>query len=136
MSWRFTIVLLIGIIGVIHAEEPLWTASPLTAEGEFTTGIEGPATDAQGNIFAVNYSKQGTIGRVTQEGKGEVYVTLPNGSIGNGIRFNRDGLMFVADYVNHNILTVDAKTREIRVFAHEASMNQPNDLTIGADGTL
>src|SRR5688572_27079079 len=136
MIERIGIALILVTASVAAADDTLWTAKALTMEGEFTTGIEGPATDAQGNIFAVNYSKQGTIGRVTQEGKGEVYVTLPNGSIGNGIRFNRDGLMFVADYVNHNILTVDAKTREIRVFAHEASMNQPNDLTIGADGTL
>lgn len=35
--------------GVAQGEEPpLWVASPLTMVGEFTKGIEGPATDNRG----------------------------------------------------------------------------------------
>ena len=71
--------------------DELWVAKPLTKTGEFTPGIEGPATAASGAIYAVNFAQQGTIGRVTPEGKGEVYVTLPEGSVGNGIRFDRAG---------------------------------------------
>ncbi|MEZ6131570.1 MAG: SMP-30/gluconolactonase/LRE family protein [Planctomycetaceae bacterium] len=117
-------------------EEPLWTARPVTRQGEFTTGIEGPACDADGNIFAVNFQKQGTIGRVSPQGSGEVFVTLPEGSIGNGIRFDRHGNFFVADYPQHNILKVDVKTRQVSVFAHDDRMNQPNDLAMAPDGTL
>ena len=119
-----------------RTDEPLWTASALTKEGEFTKGIEGPAVDAHGNIFAVNFAKEGTIGRVTPDGKGEVFVTLPETSVGNGIRFDRTGRMFVADYVNHNVLQINPDTKALKVFAHEAQMNQPNDLTISADGDL
>jgi gluconolactonase len=43
--------------------------------------------------------------------------------------------MFVADYVGHNVLRIDPKTKAIEVFAHGA-MNQPNDLAIAPDGTL
>jgi gluconolactonase len=118
----------------------LWAAqenaTSLTAEGLFTEGIEGPACDRDGNIFAVNFGKQQTIGRVTPDGKGEVWVTLPGKSTGNGIRFDRKGLMYVADYVEHQVLRIDPKTREITVFAHEPKMNQPNDLAIAPDGTL
>jgi sugar lactone lactonase YvrE len=42
----------------------------------------------------------------------------------------------VADYVGHNVLRIDPKTRKVTVFAHNAKMNQPNDLAIAPDGTL
>lgn len=116
--------------------ETLFKATPLTKPNEFTAGIEGPACDAAGNIFAVNFAEQGTIGRVTPDGKGEVFVKLEGQSVGNGIRFDRSGQMYVADYVGHNILQIDPTTKKITVFAHHAEMNQPNDLARAADGTL
>ena len=116
--------------------ESLFVAKPVTAKKSFTGGIEGPACDADGNIFAVNFNRQQTIGKVTPHGKGAVYVTLPKNSVGNGIRFDRKGVMYVADYVNHNVLRVDPKSRKISVLARHAGRNQPNDLTIGPDGTL
>jgi len=114
----------------------LFMIRPLTAPGGFTAGIEGPACDDEGNLYAVNYARQGTIGRVTPEGECSVFLELPNGSIGNGIRFNRAGFMFIADYVNHNILKVDMDTREVSVHAHSLAMNQPNDLAIGANDII
>jgi len=113
-----------------------YVATPLTAEGLFTDGIEGPACDRDGNVYAVNFEKQQTIGRVAPDGKGEVFVTLPGKSTGNGIRFDRKGNLYVADYVGHNVLKIDPKSRDITVFAHEPKMNQPNDLAIAPDGTL
>lgn len=118
------------------AEASLFVARPLTAENSFTSGIEGPACDARGNIYAVNFERQQTIGRVTPEGKGEVFVELPGNSIGNGIVFGRDGTMYVADYVGHNILRVDPKSRAVSVWAHEDQMNQPNDLAMASSGQL
>ena len=109
---------------------------PFTTPGGFTAGIEGPACDQGGNLYAVNYARQGTIGKVTPNGECSVFVELPNGSIGNGIRFNRTGFMFIADYVNHNILKVDMETREISVHAHAPTMNQPNDIAIGANDII
>ncbi len=44
--------------------------------------------------------------------------------------------MYVADYLGHNVLRIDPKTKEITVFAHEDRMHQPNDLAIAPDGTL
>jgi len=118
------------------AADPLFTATPLTATNSFTTGIEGPACDDQGNIFAVNFARQQTIGKVSPDGKAELFVTLPGKSTGNGIRFDKSGVMYVADYVAHNVLRIDPKTKAITVFAHNPAMNQPNDLAIAADGTL
>ena len=117
-------------------DDRLFVATPLTPEGSFTEGIEGPACDRQGNIYAVNYERQHTIGRTTPDGKSEVYLELPNGSIGNGIRFDRGGTMYVADYTNHNVLRIDLHTRHVTILAHHDGMNQPNDLAIGPDGIL
>jgi sugar lactone lactonase YvrE len=108
----------------------------LTKQGGFTSGIEGPATDSEGNLYAVNYQQQHTIGKITPEGQSEIFVTLPKGSTGNGIRFNSNEEMLVADYTGHNILKINMKTREINIFAHESKMNQPNDLAIGANDIL
>jgi len=126
-----------GAADIVFAPpEPLWTARPVTSKGEFTPGIEGPACDHEGNLFAVNYGRQGTIGRVTPTGEAGVFVTLPEGSVGNGIRFNDAGNFYVADYTKHNVLEVDPRTKEITVHAHNDAMNQPNDLSIADDGTL
>lgn len=118
-------------------DEPLFVARPLTATHGFTAGIEGPACDREGNVYAVNFARQQTIGRVEPVGgKAEVFVELPGLGVGNGIRFDTRGTMYVADYVGHNVLRIDPATRAVTVFAHESAMNQPNDLAIAADGTL
>jgi sugar lactone lactonase YvrE len=128
--------LALGVHAMDTREEQLFVAAPLTEAGSFTEGIEGPNCDAQGNVYAVNFARQGTIGKVTPDGKGSVFVELKNGSIANGIVFDRAGRMYVADYTNHNVLRLDPRTREVSVFAHHDGMNQPNDLAIAPDGTL
>lgn len=102
----------------------------------FTSGIEGPATDSQGYIYAVNFGEEGTIGKVDQKGRAELFIKLPEGSIGNGIRFDRKGDMYIADYNGHNILKVSKNLKKIDVFAHEQNANQPNDLAIGPNDQI
>ena len=122
--------------GARAAEEALFVARPLTAENSFTLGIEGPACDVRGNIYAVNFAREQTIGKVTPDGKAEVFVVLPGKSTGNGIVFGRDGTMFVADYVGHNILRIDPKSRAVSVLVHDDRMNQPNDLALAPSGNF
>jgi gluconolactonase len=118
-------------------EADLFVARPLTDEGSgFTGGIEGPACDAQGNIYAVSFGTPQVIGKVTPDGKASAYVELPNKGAGNGIVFDHKGMMYVADYVNHSVLRIDPKTKAVEVFAHEASMHQPNDVAIAPDDTI
>ena len=111
-------------------DSPLFVSSVFTPRGGFTDGVEGPACDIHGNLYAVNYHHQGTIGIVTPEGEADIFVELPAGSIGNGIRFDSNDNMFIADYTGHNILRVDMTTKEISVFAHSDLMKQPNDVSI------
>jgi len=116
--------------------EKLFTSAIFTPKNSFTAGVEGPAVDKNGNIYAVNFNHDGTIGKMTPDGKAEVFVELPAGSVGNGIRFDSRGDMLIADYTKHNILKVNMKTRQISVFAHEDKMAQPNDIAIDKNNIL
>lgn len=118
------------------SDEKLFVAEPLTEKMSFTQGIEGPACDADGNIYAVNFMVQQSIGKTTPNGETSIFLKLPGESVGNGIRFDQAGNMFVADYVGHNVLKIDMETHAIEVFAHSDEMTQPNDLAIMLDGTL
>ena len=106
------------------------------SDGIFTTGIEGPATGPDGALYVVNLGKDGTIGRVDETGKATLFLTLPEGSIGNGIRFGSDGTMYIADYPRHNILRVAPDSTSVSVFAHLPNAHQPNDIALAPDGTL
>lgn len=101
----------------------------LLPEWTFTTGIEGAAHDGQGNVYACNFARQGTIG-IVREGRGELFAELPEGSVGNGIVFDAAGDMYIADYTGHNILRIRKGERTPEVFVHHPAMNQPNDLAI------
>ena len=118
------------------ATEELFKPSIFTPVNSFTSGAEGPAVDKDGNLYAVNFSREGTIGKITATGESNIFIELPNGSIGNGIRFSSKGEMFIADYTNHNILKVDMSTKQLNVFAHEPLMNQPNDIAIDSKDRL
>lgn len=132
-----TLAVLLAVATASAADkEKLFVAKPLTADKAFTAGIEGPACDKKGNVYAVDFARGRTIGKVTPEGKGEVFLTLPGKSSGNGIVFDPKGMMYVADYVGHNVLRIDPATRKVTVYAHNADMNQPNDLAIAPNGTL
>jgi sugar lactone lactonase YvrE len=85
----------------------------------------------------VNFGKQGTIGALRPGAPtSELFAGLPEGSIGNAIRFDRDGRMYVADYKNHNVFVFERGQTEPRVYFHSDQFNQPNDLTVAADGTI
>jgi sugar lactone lactonase YvrE len=108
----------------------------LLPKHSFTEGIEGPAVNKSGELFAVNFKEQGTIGRVDKKGKGEVFLTLPEGSIGNGIRFDKDQNMFVADYAGHKVYRLKNGSKSLEVWAEDSTMNQPNDLAISDTGFI
>jgi sugar lactone lactonase YvrE len=108
----------------------------LTKESVFTKGVEGPAVDSKGNLYAVNFKEEGTIGIVDSEGEASLFTKLPNGSIGNGIRFDENDNMYIADYTNHNILLIKKGETKPIVFANDSTLNQPNDLAISPSGKL
>ncbi|MEA2903277.1 MAG: hypothetical protein QOI12_664 [Alphaproteobacteria bacterium] len=131
--------LLVGavLVTAVAAEPGLFESRQLTPSREYTFGIEGPAVDGTGTLYVVNHLKQGTIGKVNPGApNSETFAELPAGSVGNAIRFSRDGRMYVADYKNHNVFVFERGQNEPRVYFHSDQFNQPNDLTIAADGTI
>jgi sugar lactone lactonase YvrE len=116
--------------------QEFFQAKDLTEENLFTTNCEGPSVDKYGNLFVVNFQKNGTIGIVHPDGKVELYVTLPEGSTGNAIQFDKKGNMLIADFSAHNILKVDSKTKKVSVYSHSDQFNQPNDICINRKGQL
>jgi len=99
--------------------------------GEYTSGLEGPAVDREGNLYFVNPLQSGSVGKVDTMGKFNLFIEhLPEGSTANGIRFGSDQSMYLADYTGHNVLKVNIQTKEVSVYAHDTLLNQPNDLAI------
>jgi gluconolactonase len=108
----------------------------LSPAGTFTEGIEGPAADRFGNVYIVNFQKQGTIGKVDAKGQAALFIALPDSAVGNGLAFNQDGHLLVADYVGHRIWSIDTSTKHISVYIKVARMNQPNDIAWAKSGRL
>ena len=128
-------VLFTGTVLISYAQK-LFVSTELTPSKSFTSGAEGPAVGRTGIVYAVNYAKQGTIGQITGDGKSSLFLELPSGSIGNGIRFDSKGNMLIADYTKHNILKVNMLTKAVSVFAHNPKLSQPNDIAIDTKDRL
>jgi sugar lactone lactonase YvrE len=119
------------------SEDGLFVSKRITPEGEYTAGIEGPAVDASGNLYVVNFQQRGSIGKVAAgASQSELFTSLPADSIGNGIRFDQQGRMYIADFKKHTIWVIERGETAPRVYFHSDRFNQPNDLAIAADGTL
>ena len=117
------------------APEAAYQATDFTGEQLFSRNIEGPAWK-DGYLYVVNFGRDGTIGRVDENGHAELFANLPEGSTANSIRFNREGDMLMADFTGHNILKLDMGTRAVTVFAHDSLFSQPNDIAINAAGQV
>jgi sugar lactone lactonase YvrE len=114
----------------------LFISEDLTAENLFSVNIEGPAFDKNGQLYVVNYLRDGTIGKVADDGTCSMFIELPAGSIANCIQFDSKGNMLLPDFTGHNILHVDMQTEKVSVFCHEPRMYSPNDLCLNRQGQL
>jgi gluconolactonase len=114
----------------------LFVAEDFTKENIFSGNIEGPAFDASGNLYVVNFEKNGTIGIIRPDQEPALFVELPEGSTANSIKFDSKGLMFLADFTGHNVLKLDPATKQISTFVHNEEFNQPNDLCINRKDQL
>ncbi len=140
---KLCIVAFLGVFLVACQENPTYYLFPdsapyevkeLTKSNLFSHNIEGPAF-RNDTLFVVNYEKDGTIGYVLPNGKCQLYTTLPDSSIGNSLKFDKKGNMYVADFVGHNILKIDKK-KNISVYCHNDQFNQPNDMVMNRKGWI
>jgi sugar lactone lactonase YvrE len=112
-------------------KEVQYQSQDLVFVGQYTSGLEGPAFDQDGNLYFVNPTHSGSVGKVDTEGNFSLFIEhLPEGSTANGIRFGQDQSMYLADYTGHNVLKLNLKTKAVSVYAHDSLLNQPNDLAI------
>jgi gluconolactonase len=126
----------IALQSTAQENTPLFRAEDFTKENIFSENIEGPAFDKYGNLYVVNFEKNGTIGIVKPNGDASLFLTLPEGSTANSIQFDKKGNMYLADYTGHNILKVNMKTKQITTHSHNDNFNQPNDICINRKGQL
>ena len=118
------------LIGVPAFSQKLYVASDHTAENLFTKNIEGPAFDKKGNLYVVNFRRDGTVGIVKPNGSVSLFVDLPEGSTANSVKFDSKRSMYLPDFTGHNILKVDMKTKAVTQYVHDDRFNGPNDIII------
>ena len=100
-----------------------------------TSLLEGPSFDREGNLWCVDLPN-GRIYRIDKSGtfhKAAEYDGWPN-----GLKFHKDGRIFIADYKN-GIMEMDPVSGKVRPYLVRAQLERfkaVNDLFFGADGTL
>lgn len=135
-SIQTMVVLVVLAFTACTGPAKLFVAEDLTAENQFSVNIEGPAFDKNGQLYVVNYLRDGTIGKVAPDGSCSMFIELPAGSIANCIQFDAKGNMLLPDFTGHNILHVDMLTNQVSTYCHEDRMYSPNDLCMNRSGQL
>ncbi len=97
--------------------------------------LEGPSFDAEGNLYCVDIPS-GRVFRVDPSGQFELVVEYDGWP--NGLKFDRDGRIFVADY-KHGIMLLDPVKRTVRPYLERAGLERfkaVNDLFFAGNGDL
>jgi gluconolactonase len=98
---------------------------------------EGPIYDAAGNLYFVNYLRNGTIGRRTPDGT--VHVWCETGGQANGLKVDTDGYVIAADYGGRRILRIHPDGKRIEVLAQNYEGQPylgPNDVCLDRAGNI
>lgn len=88
--------------------------TPWVAGIEFA---EGPTFDNDGNLYFVNYVRNGTIGRRTPEGRVEIWIEIEGGQA-NGLKCDSQNRLIVADYLGKRLLRI-SQQRVVEVLADQ-----------------
>ena len=110
-------------------------SDPNRQNAEVECFLEGPAFDRHGNLFIVDTAFQ-RIFRITPKGEWEVVVQYDGWP--NGMKFHKDGRLFVADY-RRGIMVLDIKTGKIEPLletAYSEGFKGCNDLNFASNGDL
>jgi sugar lactone lactonase YvrE len=111
------------------------------------TFAEGPAFDSKGNLFFVNYVKNGNIGRMTPDGTVSVWVELPEAPQAGGkprkafpfgMKADADDNLIVTDYGGRRLLRITPK-KDIKILADSFEgkpFNNPNDVCLDRAGNI
>jgi gluconolactonase len=97
--------------------------------------LEGPSFDRDGQLYCVDLPN-GRIVRYAKDGTETVVVEYDGWP--NGLKFHRDGRIFIADY-KHGIMVLDPQTRKLAPFLERFNVERfkaLNDLFFAANGDL
>ncbi len=144
---RILLLLLAGVTGGMLAtasaeDEAARLSSPIG-----TPKMEGAASDLSGNFYFCNMqadgldlNEAGNVGVIRPgAAEPEVFVALPAGIRGNGLRVGPDGGLYLADQLGGKVVRIDLETREVTI-VHDFEVKNPkwtqtpNDLAITPDG--
>jgi sugar lactone lactonase YvrE len=111
------------------------------------TFAEGPAFDPEGNLFFVNYTRNGIIGRRTPSGDVSVWLALPDAlqpdgthrhAFPFGLKVDGHSNLLVADYGGRRVLRISS-AKQVETLADSFAgkpFNNPNDLCLDRAGNL
>jgi len=105
------------------------------------TGItfaEGPAFDASGNFYFVNYQHNGAIGRMKAGEAPTVWAELPDGANAFGLKADAAGNIYAADFNSHKLFRVSPAGQAAIVAQsyRDKPFNGLNDLCFDMAGNL
>jgi sugar lactone lactonase YvrE len=136
---RFLVALSINVAFLAAAEAPKLPEKlepyPVVANISFA---EGPTFDSRGNLYFVNYLRNGTIGRMTPDGGLSVWVELPAPAYAFGLKAGPHDELYAADYGGRRLLRI-SPDRQVTTLADRfqgAPFNHPNDLCLDRDGNV
>lgn len=97
--------------------------------------LEGPVVARDGSFYFTDVP----WGRIfTVSADGEISLFLEYDGQPNGLKFHKDGRLFVADYRN-GIVWVDMTTKEVHTYCNQVAnerLRGPNDLAFASNGDL
>ena len=95
---------------------------------------EGPAADAEGNVYFSDGKKDDI--HLYEPGKG-VRLFVGDALDANGMMFNADGELVVCEGAAYRVVAFNVKTKEFRVLVGDSKkrrFNEPNDLAVDRTG--
>jgi len=97
--------------------------------------LEGPSFDKEGNFWCVDI-QNGRVFKVTRDGVFQLIAEYDGWP--NGLKFHRDGRIFIADY-KHGIMLLDPVNGKVTPYLERVNVERfkgVNDLFFGANGDL
>lgn len=115
----------------------------------YATGFEfaeGPALDATGNLYVVNYRGNGNIGRIAADGTASVWCSLPElvpaegrKPQANGLKLDASGRLLAADSGAGRLLRISVDGKQGEVLADRCDgnrFNSVNDVALDLKGNI
>lgn len=136
---RYSALLSLVAAGLSFAQAPPLDPAkivpyPVVADIDFA---EGPTFDSKGNLYFVNYLRNGTIGRKTTDGTVSLWVDLGKGRA-NGLKADAQDRILASDIQAGRVLRI-GQDRKIEVLADSYEgkpLLGPNDLCLDRAGNI